>query len=83
MWVDYKPRVVPHGHICLTAKLWRVDLLLRISFLIYLMLELLSYLGLKKILVNTLSNLPPVEPKAGDVYIFVPLVRKEYGMFTN
>ena len=31
----------------------------------------------------SVSNLPPVEPKAGDVYIFVPLVRKEYGMFTN
>ena len=47
------------------------------------MLELLSYLGLKKILVNTVSNLPPVKPKARDVYVFVPLERKECGMFTN
>ena len=75
--------MVPRGHICLTARLWQVDLLLRISFLIYLMLELLSYLGLKKILVNTVSNLPPVKPKARDVYVFVPLERKECGMFTN
>ena len=31
----------------------------------------------------SVSNLPPVKPKAGDVYVFVPLERKECGMFTN